>query len=209
MNTNGPFYKLLSTLKETEQIKRYDETTTQTPTTDKTIYDIVDKINDLDIVSVTSSLNEADQTGGAKRKNILETLNENEEKKQLQRKQEIYELLNNDNEISTVLETIEDIKKEYNEHLKGFKILNTIDKLYEYLRKGTKIFIRYVTATTKELHYGGFMLRCNDNEIVLINKNRKPWTVNVNNYFIFYCKVLSENDKKRKAFEDIIKNSNK
>jgi len=93
--------------------------------------------------------------------------------------------------------------------LTGFKILNTIDKLYEYLRKGTKIFIRYVTATTKELHYGGFMLRCNDNEIVLINKNRKPWTVNVNNYFIFYCKVLSENDKKRKAFEDIIKNSNK
>lgn len=208
MNTKGPFYKLLSTLKETEQIKRYDDTTTQTPTTEKTIYDIVDKINELDLVSVTSSLNEAEQIGGAKKKNIVETLNENEEKKQIQRKQEIYELLNN-NEISTVLETIEDIKKEYNEHLKGFKILNTIDKLYEYLRKGTKIFIRYITATTKELHYGGFMLRCNDNEIVLINKNRKPWTVNVNNYFIFYCKVLSENDKKRKVFEDIIKNSNK
>jgi hypothetical protein len=105
-------------------------------------------------------------------------------------------------------------------------IKNIIDELYNnfndlknftYIENEEQILtlknciIRYVTFG-KKLYYGGFFLKFekinNDMFIYLINKERKVWKINFNNYYVFFANKHNKNDNKRQLFESIINNYN-
>jgi light-regulated signal transduction histidine kinase (bacteriophytochrome) len=118
------------------------------------------------------------------------------------------------NEINQILkpnikDVVRDIKKQYKDKLEGFKELKTIDKLDEMMKDKKKLFIRSIDAINNKINYGGFLYKYDDKNLTLINKNRKPWIIEVNKNFIFYNIVLSDNERTRKSFEEfLLKNNN-
>jgi len=109
--------------------------------------------------------------------------------------QEINDILN-----MQVIDQLNDIKKKYKKELLDFiYIENEIEIIsLKYA------FIRYV-GINGLLYYGGIYYKCekinNDLFILLINKNKKPWKIKVNNNYIFYKKYNRNiNDSQRELY---------
>ena len=90
----------------------------------------------------------------------------------------------------------------FKQELNGFTYLNDINELTNIK---DKIFIRYVGVNTK-FNFGGLLRKCNKNSLTLLNLNNKShWTVSINDNFIWYTKIKSNDDKKRESFELMLK----
>jgi len=112
-------------------------------------------------------------------------------------------------EINTILNTKEEIdltskiisiKKKYKEELNNFEYVSNPKTLLNVKKK----YIRYVGFNNK-INYGGFLFKVekinNNFYIYLINKYRKVWNIDFNNYYVFVTNILNENEKIRKEFE--------
>ena len=96
---------------------------------------------------------------------------------------------------------IKELEERYKTELKGFTYLEDLIQLED----DTKYFIRYIGINGK-FNYGGFLYYFpNDYCIRLINNSRKAWDIIVNENFIWYSKVLNENDRKRAQFDAYLK----
>ena len=105
-------------------------------------------------------------------------------------------------------DTVELLIKKHFKELTGFKQLYGIKKLDEKKRKKEKLYIRYINAINNKFNYGGFLMNYNDQYLTLINKNKIPWRVEFDRNFIFYNRVLTENEKRRANFEEFLKQNN-
>jgi hypothetical protein len=87
----------------------------------------------------------------------------------------------------------------YNEELKDFTYIDNSDIFF--IKK--KIYVRYISFNNK-INYGGFFVKAEktskDVIIYLINKDKKIWSINFNNNFIFINDILSL----RKIFENFL-----
>jgi hypothetical protein len=98
-------------------------------------------------------------------------------------------------------EIIKKLEERYKTELKGFTYLEDLIQLED----DKKYFIRYIGINGK-FNYGGFLYYFpNDYCIRLINNSKKAWDVIVNENFIWFSKVLNENDKKRAQFDAYLK----
>lgn len=99
------------------------------------------------------------------------------------------------------------IKKKYENELINFEYAKNINDIIQL----KKIFIRYINVKGK-LYYGGIYYKTiNKNNkfyILLINKYKKIWEVAFDDNFIFYKKILNENDNKREFFKNILEKFN-
>ena len=111
-------------------------------------------------------------------------------------KKEIEEILTAD---VNVQDAIDKLIIKHKEALTGFKYVDDIERLK---RKSTrnKLFIRYVGVNGK-FGWGGFFLRNDDNQIYLVNKYKAVWYIYEKQNFIFYKKVLLENERMRNDFD--------
>ena len=91
----------------------------------------------------------------------------------------------------------------YKEHLSGFLYLDNIQQI-ENNRE--KLFVRYVNVNGK-FGYGGFLYKYNNNTITLINSDKKPWTITINDNFIWYRRATTANDKMREEFAKFLDNN--
>ena len=82
------------------------------------------------------------------------------------------------------------IIKRYEEHLKGFKELKTMSKLSG---NENKLFIKYININGKFGH-GGFLTDYDDRIITLKIGLSKPWSILINENFIFYQRKTSDDD---------------
>ena len=110
-------------------------------------------------------------------------------------------IVNNKDRINSYFE-------KYKNDLNGFKYIDNKN----YFDDKKNLYIRYVGFNNK-LYYGGFFVKVehknNSTLIYLINTKKKIWTIDFNKYFVFINKVISEDDKIRKAFIDFLeKNKN-
>jgi len=98
---------------------------------------------------------------------------------------------------------IKELKKIYKPYLKGFKYVVDSNTFLEIKNK----YIRYVGFDNK-INYGGFLLKaeCVGNiiYIYLINKDKKVWFINTNNFYIFINNILTKNEKTREQFEQFL-----
>ena len=98
-------------------------------------------------------------------------------------------------------EIIKKLEERYKTELKGFTYLEDLIQLED----DKKYFIRSIGINGK-FNYGGFLYYFpNDYCIRLINNSKKAWDVIVNENFIWFSKVLNENDKKRAQFDAYLK----
>ena len=100
----------------------------------------------------------------------------------------------------------DDIIERYNKELHGYKELKNISKLDDKKKKKEKLFIKYINISNNTLYHGGFLFKYDNEKLFLINKKRKPWSVDIDKHYIFYNKVSSQNDIKREMFEKLLKN---
>ena len=100
-------------------------------------------------------------------------------------------------------ERIKNYYEQYKKELDGFKYI----KNENYFYKKKKIYIRYIGINNK-LYYGGFFVKAdninNTTYIYLINTKKKIWYIDFNRNFIFVNKIISEDDKIRKAFIEFL-----
>jgi len=98
---------------------------------------------------------------------------------------------------------IKELKKIYKPYLKGFKYVVDSNTFLEIKNK----YIRYVGFDNK-INYGGFLLKAekkgNIIYIYLINKDKKVWFINTNNFYIFINNILTKNEKTREQFEQFL-----
>ena len=111
-------------------------------------------------------------------------------------KKEIEEILTAD---VNVKETIDKLIVKHKEALTGFKYVDDIGRLTRKSSRN-KLFIRYVGVNGK-FGWGGFYLRNEDNHIYLVNKYKAVWCIDEKQNFIFYKKVLLDNDRMRNDFD--------
>jgi len=102
------------------------------------------------------------------------------------------------------LDDKDNIIERYNKELHGYKELKNISKLDD--KKKEKLFIKYINISNNTLYHGGFLFKYDNEKLFLINKKRKPWSVDIDKHYIFYNKVSSQNDIKRDMFEKLLKN---
>jgi hypothetical protein len=118
---------------------------------------------------------------------------------------EVDDILNTPNNIS-IENTIAELYDNFNE-LENFTYIENEEQILTL----KKCVIRYVTFS-KKLYYGGFFIKFeknnNDMFIYLINKERKVWKINFNNYYVFFANKHNKNDNMRQLFENIINNYN-
>lgn len=111
---------------------------------------------------------------------------------------EINEIFDIEYDVNTSIKTLED---KYKAELNGFNYLEDIIQLED----DTKYFLRYIGINGK-FNYGGFLYYFpNEYCIRLINNSRKAWDIIINENYIWYYKVLNENDKKRAQFDAYLK----
>jgi len=106
---------------------------------------------------------------------------------------------------------IDDIKSILNQKIDTKKQLRKLTKIYEKDLKdfvyiddittlvGLKnIYIRHININGK-IGWGGFLFKIENNNndylIYLINKNKKPWSIDFNKNYIFYKKVSKNDDE--------------
>ena len=107
-----------------------------------------------------------------------------------------------------IKKNIKYIYKKNKTELANFKVL-TLERL---LQNKDKLFVRYIPAQNyinNKLNYGGFLIKFTETTITLLSTKKNVWSINIDDNFIFYTKVLSENDKTRKAFEEYLKENEK
>jgi hypothetical protein len=91
---------------------------------------------------------------------------------------------------------LQKIINKYKKYLEGFIYAQNITDLYEKIN----LFIRYISINGK-IGWGGFLYKIENNEIWLINKNKKIWKINFNTNYVFYIKIIkNNNDKTRDIF---------
>lgn len=102
------------------------------------------------------------------------------------------------------------IKKYYVKYRKELEDFIYIDN-ERYFENNKKIYIRYIGFNDK-LNYGGFFVKIekknNTSYIYLINTKRKIWYIDFKRYFIFINKIITEDDKIRKAFIEFLEKQN-
>ena len=115
------------------------------------------------------------------------------------------------NSISDILEVMKPInqvninnglKKKHKTFLKGFHFTDDLHQL-KLLSITNKLFIRYLSLTEKK-GWGGFLLKFEENNLVLISTQRRVWYVNYDLNHIFYNIVLSDSDKLLSVFNNIL-----
>lgn len=122
-------------------------------------------------------------------------------KKLIQEKRnEVHKILNTDTNIN-LDSKIRELKHTYKSELKGFKYVTDPDVFLNIKRK----YVRYV-GFNNQVYYGGFLVKTEKKNntifIYLINTNKKIWSIDFNNYYIFINDIIStKNEKIRKAFE--------
>ena len=92
------------------------------------------------------------------------------------------------------------LKEKYKKELENFTYVKKITDIYEK----QKIYIRYIGINGK-LYWGGFLYKIdkinNKYFIVLINKNKKPWTINFDTNYVFYNSIITtRNESLRNVF---------
>ena len=106
-------------------------------------------------------------------------------------------------------ELINKLRVQYKDKLRKFKELHSNKKLEEKERKKAKLYIRYInTYYPYKFNYGGFLTKFDDNTLTLINKHKLPWTISINDNFIFYVNAtlpLTANEKQREFFVNLIR----
>jgi hypothetical protein len=121
------------------------------------------------------------------------------------KKLEIIQILNTPNDFNIDV-IIKNIKQKFNSELKNFKYIDNKKKISLFKNK----YIKYVSYDNK-LNYGGFFYKTENINgqffIYLINKNKIPWKINYNQYYIFYNDYIrTNNDSKRTIFDIFINN---
>jgi hypothetical protein len=95
------------------------------------------------------------------------------------------------------------LTEKYKNELDGFNYAPTINDIIQ----NKKIFIRYI-STKGKLGYGGIYYKVveegNKFYILLINKYKNIWSISFDENFIFYKKILDENDSKKEIFKNLI-----
>lgn len=110
--------------------------------------------------------------------------------------------INNNFNINNV---INNIKEKFKSELKGFQYIDDKKIITTFKNK----YIRYVSFNNK-LYYGGFFYKTENINgklfIYLINKNKIPWRIDFDQYYIFYIKpIRTNNESKRNIFDIFIK----
>jgi hypothetical protein len=100
---------------------------------------------------------------------------------------------------------IKNIKEIFNIELKGFKYVDDKQFISTFKNK----YIRYVSFNNK-LYYGGFFYKTENINgklfIYLINKNKIPWKIDYDQYYIFYINhIRTKNESKRNIYDIFIK----
>lgn len=113
----------------------------------------------------------------------------------------ILEINNNFN----INDVINNIKEKFKSELKGFQYIDDKKIITTFKNK----YIRYVSFNNT-LYYGGFFYKTENINgklfIYLINKNKIPWKIDFDQYYIFYTKpIRTNNESKRNIFDIFIK----
>ena len=120
---------------------------------------------------------------------------------------EVQQILKSTEEINNK-ERIKAYLKRYNKELEGFKYIENEN----YFGKNKRFYVRYIGFNNK-LYYGGFFVKAekknNTTYIYLINTKRKIWNIDFNRNFVFVNKIISEDDKIRKAFIEFLEKQDK
>lgn len=102
------------------------------------------------------------------------------------------------------------IKKYYVKYKKELEDFSYIDN-ERYFENNKKNYVRYIGFNDK-LYYGGFFVKIekknNTSYIYLINTKRKIWYIDFKRYFVFINKIITEDDKIRKAFIEFLEKQN-
>jgi hypothetical protein len=88
----------------------------------------------------------------------------------------------------------------YKNELTGFKELKSTKRIKE---KG-KLYIKYINKNTS-FGYGGILWKYDKEKLTLINNNMKPFNIIFKDCYVYYQKVLNENEKTRAEFETYLK----
>ena len=103
-------------------------------------------------------------------------------------------------------ERIKNYYEKYKKELDGYTYIEN-ENYFDIKRR---VVVRYIGFNNK-LNYGGFFYKTekknNTTYIYLVNTKRKIWYIDFKQNFIFVEKVLSENDKIRKAFTEFLVNN--
>jgi hypothetical protein len=107
------------------------------------------------------------------------------------------------NEETNNKQKIKDLFEKYKKELEDFTYVEN----ETYFINNKKIYIRYVGFNNK-INYGGFFYKTEklnkSTYIYLINSRRKVWHIDFNKNYIFANKIISEDDKIRKAFMEFL-----
>lgn len=105
-------------------------------------------------------------------------------------------------------ERIKGYYEKYNKELDGFKYIENEN----YFNNKKNFYVRYIGFNNK-LYYGGFFVKAekknNTIYIYLINTKKKIWNIDFNRNFVFVNKIISEDDKIRKAFIEFLEKQEK
>jgi hypothetical protein len=117
---------------------------------------------------------------------------------------EILKLLETNNNFN-INNKIDKLKKQFSSELEGFTYIDNKKHISSFKNK----YIRYISFNNK-LNYGGFFLKTENINgkffIYLINKNKIPWKIDFDRYYIFYTEhVRTTNESKRNIFDIFIK----
>ena len=98
---------------------------------------------------------------------------------------------------------IKNYYEKYKNELDGFKYIENENYFYN----NKKFYVRYIGFNNK-LYYGGFFVKAEEKNkttyIYLINTKKKIWYIDFNKNFVFVNKIISEDDKIRKAFIEFL-----
>ena len=118
-------------------------------------------------------------------------------------KKSIYEILSKSKEINKInnIEVDENYNAlnfeiKYKNELTGFLYLKNIE---QWANNKEKFFIRYIGVNNK-FGWGGFLYKHNNYSITLINSNKKPWIILINDNFIWYRRAPNSDEKIREEF---------
>lgn len=95
------------------------------------------------------------------------------------------------------------IKKKYENELKNFIYAENINDIIQH----KNIFIKYISVKGKYYNGGIYYKVIKKNNkfyILLINKYKKVWEILFDDNFIFYSKLLNNNDIKREMFKELL-----
>ena len=94
------------------------------------------------------------------------------------------------------------LKEKYKKELENFKYIKKITDIYGK----QKIYIRYIGINGR-LYWGGFLFKINkiNNKfiILLINKDKKPWSVDFDTHYVFYNSIIRD-DNLRDIFTEFL-----